>query len=61
MTKIAQDGEKNKTSLKQDVADFDAALGKIAASTPAVADLAGQMKTLKTWVEARKLIDSAIP
>lgn len=61
MTRMSQDAEKNKTALKQDVAEFDSGLGKIAASTPAVSDLAGQVKTLKTWVEARKLIETATP
>jgi hypothetical protein len=61
MTQIAQDADKDRPSLKQDVADFDTALGKIAASTPAVSAIASQVKTLKTWVEARKLIETAIP
>jgi hypothetical protein len=43
------------------VEEFDAALSKIAGSTPAVADLAAPVKTLKTWVEARKLIETATP
>jgi len=61
MTRLTQDAEKNKTAMKQNVADFDAALTKIAGSTPAVSDLAVPVKTLKTWVEARKLIDTATP
>lgn len=61
MTRLAQDAEKNRVALKQDMGEFDAALSKIAGSTPAVADLAGPVKTLKTWVEARKLIESATP
>ena len=61
MTRLTQDAEKNKAAMKQNVADFDAALGKIAGSTPAVSDLAAPVKTLKTWVEARKLIDTATP
>lgn len=61
MTQIVQDAEKDRPSLKQDVADFDTALGKIAASTPAVSAIANQVKTLKIWVEARKLIETAIP
>jgi len=61
MTRLMQDAEKNKTAMKQNVTEFDAALGKIAGSIPAVSDLALPMKTLKTWVEARKLIDTATP
>jgi hypothetical protein len=61
MTRLTQDAEKNKAALKQDVGEFDAALGKIAGSTPAVTDLAVPVKALKTWVEGRKLIDSATP
>ena len=61
MTRLTQDAEKNKSAMKQNVAEFDAALGKIAGSTPAVSDLAIPVKTLKTWVEARKLIETASP
>jgi len=61
LTRLAQDAEKNRAALKQDVSDFDAALGKISGPTPAVADLAAPVKTLKTWVEARMLIETATP
>jgi hypothetical protein len=61
MTRLTQDAEKNKAAMKQNVADLDMALGKIAGSTPAVADVAGPVKALKTWVEARKMIESAAP
>jgi hypothetical protein len=61
MTRLSQDAEKNKAAMRQNVAEFDAALTKIAGSTPAVSDLAVPMKTLKTWVEARKLIETATP
>ena len=61
MTRLEQDAEKNQTAMKQNVSEFDAALGKIAGSTPAVADIAAPVKTLKTWVEARNLIESATP
>lgn len=61
LSRLSQDAEKNKAAMKQNVAEFDAALSKIAGSTPAVSDLAVPMKTLKTWVEARKLIDTATP
>jgi len=61
LTRLAQDAEKNKAALKQDMAEFDAALGKIAGATPAVSEVAGPVKTLKTWVEARKLVDVATP
>jgi hypothetical protein len=61
MTRLTQDVEKNKAAVKQDVSEFDAALAKIAGATPAVSDLAIPVKTLKTWVEARKLVDAATP
>jgi hypothetical protein len=68
MLRLVQDAEKNKaeteknkSSLKQDLADFDVALGKISGSTPTVSELAPQIKTLKTWVEARRLIETATP
>ncbi len=61
MTRLAQDAEKNRTALLQDMNEFDAALGKIAGPNPAVADIATPVKTLKTWIIARKLIDSATP
>ena len=59
MARLTLDVEKNKTAMKQDVAEFDMALGKIAGATPAVADVGPAVKTLKTWVEARKLIEIA--
>jgi hypothetical protein len=61
MARLTQDAEKNKAAVYQDVEEFDAALSKIAGATPAVEDLAGPVKTLKTWVEARKLIETAAP
>ena len=61
MARLALDIEKNKTALKQDVADFDMALGKIAGATPTVAEVGPAVKTLKTWIEARQLIESASP
>ncbi len=61
MTRLTQDAEKNQVALPQDVSEFDAALGKIAGATPAVGDLAEAVKTLKTWVRARDLIDDAVP
>jgi hypothetical protein len=61
LTRLTQDAEKNKAAMKQNVAEFDAALGKIAGSTPAVSDLVAAVKTLTTWVEARKLIETATP
>ena len=61
VTRLTQDAEKNKAAMKQNMAEFDAALGKIAGSTPAVSDLATSVKTLKTWVEARQLIETATP
>jgi hypothetical protein len=59
--RLSQDIEKNKAGLKQDVADFDVALSKIAGATPAVAELGPTVKNLKTWIEARQLIEAATP
>lgn len=59
MLRLVQDVEKNKSAVRQDVSDLDTALTKIAGSTAAVADLSAQMKMLKTWVEARHLVQSA--
>jgi hypothetical protein len=61
LTRLAQDAEKNKPAMKQNVSEFDAALGKIAGATPTVSELATPVTTLKTWVDARKLIETATP
>lgn len=61
MTRLTQDAEKNRTALKQDMAELDEALGKIAGSTPAVSELASPVRSLKTWVDARKLIETSTP
>lgn len=61
MARLVQDAEKNKSAMRQNVMEFDAALGRIVNSTPAVADLSIPVKTLKNWVEARKLIDATTP
>lgn len=59
LARLTQNAEKSKTSVKQDVSDLDMALSKIASSTEAVAELSNHIKSLKTWVEARTLIESA--
>ncbi len=61
MARLMNDVEKNKAAVRKAVATLDKALGKIASSTPAIADLTPFMKTLKTWVEARHLLESADP
>lgn len=61
MTQLAQDAEKNRGAVRQTAGELDVALGKIAGSTPAVSDLTAPMKTLKTWVEARKVVETATP
>jgi len=50
-----------KASMKTNVAEFDLALGKIAGATPTVSELTTPIKTFKTWVEARTLIETATP
>ncbi len=61
MARLSQDIDKHQAALRQDITDLDTALGKISGATPAAADLAPAIKTLKTWVEARHLIESASP
>lgn len=61
MTRLSQDIEKNKAGLKQHASEFDAALGKIAGATPAVSDLTMPVRTLRTWIDARQLIETATP
>ncbi|MDB5385176.1 MAG: hypothetical protein JWM11_822 [Planctomycetaceae bacterium] len=59
MGRLAQDVEKNKSAVRQNLIDLDIGLGKIANTLPAVADLSTSVKTLKSWVEARFLVESA--
>lgn len=61
MARLDQDLDKNPTSVGQDVSDLDVALSKISASTPGTADLTPSINLLKTWVEARKLVEAATP
>lgn len=61
MSQLVQDADKNRGAIRQTVKELDAALGKIAGANPAVSDLDAPMKTLKTWVDARKLIETATP
>lgn len=61
MARLTTDVEKNKAAVRKAVAQLDVALGKIASATPAIADLTPAMKTLKTWVEARHLLETAEP
>jgi hypothetical protein len=59
MGRLLQDIEKNKAAVRQNVIDLDVGLGKIASALPAVSDLSASVKTLKSWVEARHLVESA--
>jgi hypothetical protein len=61
MSRLVTDVDKNKAAVRKNVAELDMALGKIASSTPAISDLTPMMKILKTWVEARHLLESAEP
>lgn len=61
MGRLVQDVDKDKAAVRQNVADLDTALNKISTSTPAVSDVAPLVKALKTWVEARHLIEHAEP
>lgn len=61
VARLVTDVEKNKAAVRKTLAQLDTALGKVASSTPAIADLTPMMKTLKTWVDARHLVESADP
>ncbi len=58
--KLEQD-VKNSAPITQDLVELDDAVAKVVSSTPAMADVAGRVKALKTWGEVRKLIENAIP
>lgn len=61
MARFDQNLEQNPTSIGQDVADLDAALTKISASTPGTNELTPMIGELKTWIEARQLVEAATP
>jgi len=61
MSRLIQAAEKNPAALQRSLSDFDDALSKVSASTPSVSQLADEVRTLKTWIQARKLVESAIP
>jgi hypothetical protein len=61
MSRLEQDAEKNQASLRQDVSDLDIAFSKIAAMTPGINDLTAAVARLNSWVEARRIVDAAIP
>jgi hypothetical protein len=52
---------KNKTAINQDVAELDAALSKIASSTPTSVEAQPMVSMLKTWADVRKLVEAAVP
>ena len=60
MGQLEQD-VKNKAAINQDLADLDAALVKIATSTPASTNVQPLVTTLKTWADVRKLVQTAVP
>lgn len=59
--KVEQDLEKNRAAMPQDVGALDDALGKIAAATPTVGELSTSVGSLKTWLEARRIVAAAAP
>jgi hypothetical protein len=61
MARLLHDVEKNKAAVRQASSDLDASLGKIANSNPAVGDLSNAVKTIRTWADARFLIESVTP
>jgi hypothetical protein len=56
-----EDSIRAKTSIIQDLADLEASLGKVAASTPGAPEVVATLSTLKTWAEVRKLVDAVVP
>jgi hypothetical protein len=52
---------KNKAAINPDVADLDMALSKIGSSTPASVEVQPMVTSLKTWADARKLVEAAVP
>jgi len=44
----------------QDVADLEASLGKLATSTPAAAEVPKSLDLLKTWLEVRRYLETAV-
>jgi|GEM_PF-3275241 len=61
MSRLMQDVEKNKAAVRQVLSDLDAALGKLAGSSPAIADLSAPVKLLRTSADARYLIETVAP
>lgn len=61
MAKLEQDAENKQSALSQDARDLETALGKISVGTPAVGELTPFVTELKTWIEARNLVDAAVP
>lgn len=61
MGRLVQDVDKDKAAVRQNVADLDTAINKISTTTSGISDVSGLVKSLKTWVEARHLIEGAEP
>jgi hypothetical protein len=59
--RLEQDAEKKQSALRQDLTDLDTALGKISAGVPGVAELAPLVGSLKNWIQARELVEAAVP
>jgi hypothetical protein len=51
----------NKAAITQALSELDDAVAKVTVSTPAMNDVAGRVKALKTWGDLRKLVENAIP
>jgi hypothetical protein len=51
---------KNKAPLNQDIDDMERSLQKIALATPVMQEMADSISSLKTWAEARRLVDTSV-
>jgi hypothetical protein len=49
----------NKASIAQNLSDLEAALNKVATSTPAANEALTQVATIKTWAEVRRIVENA--
>lgn len=61
LMRMEQDADKKPSALHQDVTDLDAALAKIGTAVPGIHDLMPAVGTLKNWIEARGLVEAAVP
>jgi hypothetical protein len=59
VTRLQHDTQKSSVAL-QDLSDLQTSLGKLATSKPAAGDVVKSLDPLKTWLEVRRYIETAI-